>query len=118
VNFKTFNTPNTAFDLNVSFRDHASRKDVSFTALYEVHDEIENAGGLKWYYGAGGSIGSWRYSYAGDEFFLSVDGVLGLDYKFPRAPINLALDWRPRLVITPDTDVYAGDVGLAVRFTF
>jgi hypothetical protein len=118
VNFKTFNTSTTAFDLNLSFRDHASRKDVRFTALYEIHDAIENAGGLKWYYGAGGSIGSWRYANSDDEFFFSVDGVLGLDYKFSQAPINLALDWRPRLVIAPDTDVNAGDVGLAIRFTF
>lgn len=119
VNFKTFVAADRALDLNLSFRDRSTVKEIRFTGLYEVHDEIENAGGLHWYYGAGASIGSWELKPTGDDkIFLSADGVLGLDFKFPQAPINLALDWRPRLIFVPDTDVNAGDVGLAIRFTF
>ncbi|MXV17915.1 hypothetical protein GS398_21645 [Pedobacter sp. HMF7056] len=118
VNFKTFVSKDNAFDLNLSFRNTSARKDVRFTVLYEFHNPVQNAPGLKWFYGGGGSIGSRRYVNDDGQLFLSAVGTLGLDYTFTGAPINLGLDWRPQLVITPDTDVTAGDVGLAVRFTF
>ncbi|MGB4774639.1 MAG: hypothetical protein WBP45_05675 [Daejeonella sp.] len=120
LNFKTFLNNKAALDLNLSFRGNSGYNRFLFTGLYEVHNQINNAAGLKWYYGGGGSIGSYRYknSELADYVHLSLDGVLGLDYKFNGAPINLALDWRPRLLVTPDTDIYTGDVGLAIRFTF
>jgi hypothetical protein len=49
---------------------------------------------------------------------LSADGVLGLDYKINGAPLNLALDWIPRLELTPTTDFRSVDIGLAIRITF
>jgi hypothetical protein len=118
INFKTFIAANRALDFNLSVRDKNDFKRIFFTALYEVHNPVGGAAGLKWYYGAGGSLGSWRYKKEDGDLFLSADGVLGLDYKIPGAPLNLALDWRPRLEITPDTDVLTDDVGLAIRFTF
>ncbi len=118
VNFKTFLSANNAVDLNLSVRDKNDYKRIFFTGLYEVHNSIGGAPGLKWYYGAGGTLGSWRYKKDNGQLFLSVDGVLGLDYKLTGAPLNLALDWRPRFELTPGTDILTDDVGLAIRFTF
>lgn len=123
LNFKTFLQSDNALDFNLSFRNNNNFKRFIFTGLYEVHNNIDGAPGLKWYYGGGGSLGSIKRDdengrkYDGD-LFLSADGVLGLDYKIDAAPINLSLDWRPRLELTPNTDINAGDVGLAIRFTF
>ena len=118
VNFKTFLHSNKALDLNLSFRNHNDFKRVFFTGLYEVHNPIGGAPGLLWYYGGGGSIGSYKYRDFEGDLFLSADGVLGLDYKVEGAPLNLAIDWRPRLELTPDTNFTTGDVGLAIRLTF
>lgn len=118
VNFKTFLHSNKALDLNLAFRNHNDYKRVFFTALYEVHNPINGAPGLLWYYGGGGSIGSLRYNHEDGDVFLSADGVLGLDYKISGAPLNLAIDWRPRLELTPDADFGSGDVGVAIRLTF
>ncbi len=118
LNFKTFLHSNKALDLNLSFRNSNRYKRVYFTALYEVHNPINGASGLLWYYGGGGSIGSRRYDNEDGDLFLSADGVLGLDYKISGAPLNLAIDWRPRLELTPNTDFGSGDVGLAIRLTF
>ncbi len=118
VNFKTFLNPDRALDFNLNFRNYESRKDVNLQVLYEIHLPVQNAPGLKWYYGAGGSLGSRKYNGMDGDLFLSADGVIGLDYKVSQAPINLALDWRPRFVLAPDQDVIGGDFGLAVRFTF
>ncbi|MFA6946538.1 MAG: hypothetical protein WC220_11620 [Pedobacter sp.] len=118
VNFKTFLNTNKALDLNLSFRNNNDFKRVFFTGLYEVHNPIAGAPGLLWYYGGGGSIGSYKYRDFEGDLFLSADGVLGLDYKIEGAPLNLAIDWRPRLELTPDTYFGTGDVGLAIRLTF
>lgn len=120
LNYKTFISAANALDFNLSFRSFkGDNKLFRLTGLYEIHNPIANAAGLKWYYGAGASIGSRRY-YKNDEndLYLAVVGVLGLDYKFAEAPINVALDWRPEFELTPFTDINEGDVGLAVRFTF
>lgn len=118
LNFKTFLSNANALDFNLSFRNHDDNKIFRLTGLYEVHNNINNAPGLKWYYGVGASIGSRRYRKEDDNLYLAAVGVLGLDYKFTDAPINLALDWRPEFELTPNTDVNGGDVGLAIRFTF
>lgn len=123
LNFKTFLNTNKALDLNLSFRNNNNYKRFFLTGLYEVHNPVGGAAGLLWYYGGGGSIGSLKrenndgINYDG-ELFLSADGVLGLDYKINGAPLNLAIDWRPRLELTPNTDFGEGDVGLAIRLTF
>lgn len=118
LNFKTFLNTNKALDLNLSFRNNNDFKRFIFTGLYEVHNPIGGAPGLQWYYGGGGSIGSYKRRDFEGDLFLSADGVLGLDYKINGAPLNLAIDWRPRFELTPDTDFGSGDVGLAIRLTF
>jgi hypothetical protein len=118
INYKTFLNSNKALDLNLSFRNNEDFNRLFFTALYEVHNPIEGAPGLLWFYGGGGSIGSYkRKDFDGDLFF-SADGVIGLDYKIEGAPINFAMDWRPRLEITPNSDLRSNDLGLSIRFTF
>ena len=118
VNFKTFLNTNKALDLNLSVRSNDDFKRFILTGLYEVHNPINGAPGLLWYYGGGGSIGSYKVKNFESDVFLSADGVLGLDYKIDGIPLNLALDWRPRLELTPDTNFGTGDVGLAIRLTF
>lgn len=118
INFKTFLQSNKALDFNLSIRSNGDVKSFLFTGLYEVHNPINGAPGLQWYYGGGASIGSYKVRNFDGDVFLSADGVIGLDYKIDGAPLNLAIDWRPRLELTPNTDFRTNDVGLAIRFTF
>ncbi len=118
VNFKTFINTNKALDFNLSVRSNNNFKRVILTGLYQVHNPINDAPGLLWYYGAGASVGSYKVDNFEGDLFLSADGVLGLDYKIAGAPLNLAIDWRPRLALAPDTNFGTGDVGLAIRLTF
>jgi len=118
LNFKTFLNTNKALDLNLSVRSNDNFKRFILTGLYEVHNPINGAPGLLWYYGGGGSIGSYKAKNFEGDLFLSADGVLGLDYKIEGVPLNLAIDWRPRLELTPNTNFGTGDVGLAIRLTF
>lgn len=122
VTFKHFLTNDQAIDVILNFRsrrDNYSR--FKLVGLYQWHLPIDGAPGLRWYYGVGGGVGVWtdkRGNRNDSEVDLSIDGVIGLDYKISGAPINLALDWKPALNLSPDTGLDAEGIGLSVRFAF
>lgn len=120
VTFKTTLGGNKMLDVIANFRSHDNYNYFRLTGLYEINNPIAGAPGLGWYYGIGGTIGSVNHKYWDDnnDLYLSLDGVLGLDYKFVDAPINLSLDWKPAIELAPDTQFDAAGVGLSVRFTF
>jgi hypothetical protein len=99
------------------------------TGLYEFHGDINGAPGLKWYVGPGAHVGFYNdhyyrdrdYNYKGTSYVgVGIDGVLGLDYKFNGAPINLSLDWQPSFEFGNNyKNGFSGDWGgFAIRYTF
>ena len=120
VTFKTTMGENKMLDLILNFRNTNYYKYTRLTGLYEVNMPIAGAPGLGWYYGAGGTVGFRKDKRFDDnnDFYLSVDGVLGLDYKFQDAPFNLSLDWKPAIMLTPDTDFDGSGAALSIRYTF
>jgi hypothetical protein len=118
VSFKTALNKGAMLELIGNFRSNNGASYATLTGLYEVYKPISNAPGLNWYYGGGATIGSYKVKGYDGDFYLSANGVLGLDYKFKDAPINLSLDWVPALQLTPDTGFWGGDIGLGVRFAF
>ena len=79
--------------------------------LLEIHKPT-NIDGLKWFYGAGAYVG-WENG----DTYLGPTGILGLDYKFTNAPINLSLDWKPELDLLPEINFVPDAFALSVRFT-
>lgn len=78
---------------------------------------------MKWYVGPGVHVGVWndRYKnrYDDEGAYFGVDGVLGLDFKFNGAPINLSLDWQPSFSFGTDRAGFDGAWGgFAIRYTF
>lgn len=118
VSFKTGLNKGAMLELVGNFRSHEHSSWFRITGLYEKYNPINGAQGLNWYYGGGASIGSYKVKGYDGDFYLAANGVLGLDYKFNGAPINISLDWVPALELTPSTGFWGGDVGLGVRFTF
>lgn len=118
ISFKTSLKKNAMLELIGNFRSNSNFDYFQVTGLYEIYNPINGAEGLNWFYGGGATIGSVKAKGFDGDVYLGVNGVLGLDYKFNGAPINLSLDWIPTLRLTPNTNFYSGDVGLGVRFTF
>ncbi len=115
VTFKTFVASQQAVELVGYFYKNGTR----LTGLYEFHGNIKNASGLKWYAGPGVHIGFYDAKGApGNYTFAGIDGVLGLDLKINRAPINLALDWQPSFEFGDNRGFIGSWGGLAVRYTF
>ena len=96
------------------------------TGLYEFHHDIIGAPGLKWYVGPGVHVGFYNRYYfdkyyndgRGSGSYVGIDGVLGLDYKFNGAPINLSLDWQPSFEFGDNQGFIGSWGGLGIRYTF
>jgi len=110
VNLKTFMNKEQALEFIGFFYYQGTR----ITGLYEYHGALNTQGNLRWYLGFGGHASLYK-SLRG----FGVDGVVGLDFKFPRQPLNIAIDWQPSIEF--GSGIYNGFKdnwgGLALRYT-
>lgn len=96
------------------------------TGLYEIHKDISDVKGLQWFYGGGAHIGSWNAGNHNTPWgdrnrsytIIGLDGIIGLDYKFTDAPINLSLDWKPAINFGERGGFWGDEVALSIRFAF
>ena len=113
ISLKHFFNGNNAGELIGYFWSRGAR----FTGLYEIHGDFSGAPGLKWYIGPGAHIGFYNTKY-GDGAFAGIDGVIGLDYKFRGAPINMSIDWQPSFEFGDGRGFVGSWGGLGIRYTF
>jgi hypothetical protein len=124
VTLKHFIKPNAALEGIGYFWNRGAR----VTGLYEYHGDITGAPGLKWYVGPGAHVGFYNSKayYSGpfkDKYVdggtsVGVDGVLGLDYKFKGAPINMSIDWQPSFEFGEFQGFVGNWGGIAIRYVF
>jgi hypothetical protein len=97
------------------------------TGLYEVHKNIPDAPGLRWYYGGGAHMGWWQRSDGNpppwakenkDYSVFGVDFILGIEYTIPKSPINIALDWKPAFNLVGYEGLWADGAAFSIRFVF
>ena len=113
ISFKHFLAGRNALELIGYFWNQGTR----ITGLYEIHGPISGATGLQWYIGPGAHIGLYNTNH-GDGAIIGIDGVLGLDYKFRGAPINISLDWQPSFEFGDRRGFVGSWGGLGIRYTF
>jgi hypothetical protein len=113
ISFKHFVSDKNAIELIGYFWNQGMR----ITGLYEIHGPINGVNGLQWYIGPGAHIGFYNTKNGGGTF-AGIDGVLGLDYKFNGAPINLSLDWQPSFEFGAGRGFVGSWGGLGIRYTF
>ncbi|MBN8834395.1 MAG: hypothetical protein ABS68_12350 [Niastella sp. SCN 39-18] len=114
VSLKHFVKPTAAVEGLGYFWNHGMR----ITGLYEFHHNINDVNGLKWYVGPGAHVGFYNNKYYDGGTFIGIDGVIGLDYKFKGAPINLSLDWQPSFEFGDGAGFSGNWGGLAIRYVF
>ncbi len=116
-----------AIEVDLGFRPdygYTGVFNVSLSAAYQYHFDIEPVEGLKWFIG-GGLTGYYSISghneYEGFGFGLFPTG--GVDYKFPAIPLNVSVDLRPTIRIAAPrnydySNFYVGNFGVSARYTF
>ena len=122
VTLKHFINKGAALEALGSFWERGGR----ITGLYEFHWDIPGAPGLKWYVGPGVHVSFYngkyynRNTYGGSYVAPGIDGVIGLDYKFSKIPLNLSADWQPSFDFGNERyKGFVGDFGgIAARYTF
>jgi hypothetical protein len=93
------------------------------TGLYEIHGQAFDVDNLQWYYGFGAHIGFYDGDYVkwgepGSAYnVFGIDGIIGIEYSFTEAPINIGLDLKPELNLIGYTGFWM-DFGLSVRYIF
>lgn len=105
---------------------------VSGTILFEQHTPVFNEAGFNLYYGGGGHVAAdarsryyvyyyndRRYSYyPGGGVGVGIDGIVGLEYKIPKAPIAFSLDVKPFVEFTNFGTWFSFDPGIGVKVAF
>jgi hypothetical protein len=100
ISYKTFLNETNALEFYAGYRGYSGIYSYfNIGGLLEIHSPITDVEGLSWFWGGGLSalILSYDDSFLEDEgsFGLGLSGIVGLDYKFESAPINLSLDIMP-----------------------
>ncbi len=118
VTYKTFVTDTR----NIEAQATVWNKGFRISGLYEFNFySFKNAEGLAWFVGPGAHIGFWKTQYQktyNSNADLGVDGIIGLDYKFQKMPINVSVDWQPSVTLLGNAGFTPAYGGLAVRYTF
>ena len=119
LSVKHFVQQNNAIEGLLAFWESGNR----LTGLYEIHGDINNAAGLKWYIGPGAHIGSWNDTWKKNNptresgMVVGVDGILGLDFKFKNIPLNMSIYWQPSINLIGYQYFESGWGGLGIRYT-
>ena|SRR5450759_5875038 len=94
------------------------------TGLYEIHHQAFEVEHLNWYYGVGAHIGFWNGNNVpwttGDPSYtvIGIDGILGIEYSFSEAPINIGVDWKPAINLVGYTGFWPDGGALSIRYIF
>lgn len=119
--------PDKAVEGILSIQSNSEMSRFRLVGLYEMHRPLIDD--FTWFYGFGGSIGSYTrkaHTNAQGERFdkhsglgLSIDGIVGVEYKIPSAPIAVSLDAKPYFDFLEETGFRIVEgLGFSVRYTF
>jgi hypothetical protein len=97
---------------------------IELTGLYEIHNPAFEVEHLNWYFGFGAHLGFYNGNYVywghSDKTYtmLGVDAILGIEYCFTEAPINIGIDWKPAYNMTDYPGFWADGGALSIRYFF
>ena len=128
-------TPDRAIEGILSVQSNSKSRRFRLVGLYQYHKPI--AGDFSWFYGFGGSIGSFRYKdvvktrtdehgntyservHANSELALSIDGIVGVEYAIPTTPLAVSVDVKPYFDFLQESTIKIFDpFALTIRYTF
>ncbi|MDR0667939.1 MAG: hypothetical protein LBF90_04905 [Prevotellaceae bacterium] len=119
LTYKQFVTTNNAvegiIDLDI-FTKNMFKLGVSGFYLWEWN--LANVQGLDWFVGPGASAMLALVKDADSVFDISINGSIGLEYKFAGIPLALAVDYSPRLSLLHDATFGWDYCALSIRYTW
>lgn len=128
INYRYTLSQDRAIEGILSVQSNSTSHRFRVVGLYEYHKELP-LNNFSWYYGFGGSIGNYTYkAYTNNngeqipknsELLLSIDGIVGIEYSLPTAPISLSLDVKPYFDFVQESSIKLFDpIGFSIRYKF
>lgn len=111
INYKHIMNNGNAFEAILDFSIFNTGA-AYLTGLYEWYTPI-GSNGFNIYYGLGAHIGAFD-----KDFALGIDGIIGLEYRFPSVPIALSLDYKPAVNFLPEVRGVLNSFGFGIKYTF
>ncbi len=118
LSFKLFLAKSNAIEVNAYLYRHSTMR---LTAMYQHYMKIKPLPAFRWYFGGGLHV-----SYASNNgahianqaigLGVGVDGCIGVDYKFPKLPVNISFDWQPSLNLVNGFIWDEGYGGIGIRY--
>jgi len=122
------NKGNSALEGIVGFYHHG----FSLTGLWEKQQSAFNEPGFNWFYGFGGHLafygdnfdegpGWYDHPHHIDDgdFGIGIDGIVGLEYKIPNAPLAIDISFKPYMELVSEGGVFfSPDPGIGIKFAF
>ena len=119
ITYKHFFDANSGLEAIVGTR----WKGLSTSVKYEYHLETNIYPGLQWYAGGGAALGFYNNDspwVVGTDYRLifGIEAIIGINYNFENAPMNLSFDWTPLFNMLGYTDFDFLQFALSVRYLF
>jgi len=91
---------------------------MDFVGIYEIEHSLGEPQWY-WFYGGGGHISTWNHT-GDNSMLIGVDGIIGLEYKFTKAPLALSIDLKPAFDFISSEDPFVSHnyIGIAARYYF
>lgn len=126
ITYKHTLSENRALEGILSIQSNSSYRRFRVVGLYEYYRPL--ASGFNWYYGFGGSLGSYkdkdktvdgkRIQYD-SELSVSIDGIVGIEYNIPQSPFQVSLDVKPYFDFLQSSSIKLIDpIGFSFRYKF
>jgi hypothetical protein len=118
---KFFLKEKNAVEAIIRYRNYTDLgTEFNLTALYEHHENVSGASGLRWYIGGGGHVGTFSYKYdgAGPTTTYGIAGAIGLEYKIKGVPLAVSADWQPLFLLSDNAGFTAENGGIGLKYTF
>lgn len=98
-------------------------KGLSSSIKYEYHIETNLYPGLQWYVGSGAALGYYNNNSpwvigTDHRLIFGAEAIIGINYNFENAPMNLSFDWTPLFNFIGYVDFDFLQFALSVRYLF
>lgn len=111
------------------YKGHDAGPTTALQVHWLKHKDISGAKNLQFYYGLGPQARFtnvyYRYKFDGRDYYerftdidLGIDGVLGLEYTIPGAPLSIFLDANVFVEVFDAPGWFQGQSGLGIRYNF
>lgn len=95
---------------SIEFFGYDLEQNYKLAALFAPYLPISKDGRLRLILGAGLHVGFWKSEYKTNSYttnpIVGMDGIMGMEYRIPKIPVSLEIQYQPNADIAGNNDFY------------